>query len=331
MAQAGLTILAIGNGMVDVISNVSHDFLATKDLQSGSMTLIDSDQSDQLYSQTTSIHEVAGGSAANTAAIAANLGTSVQFATKVSTDQLGEIFTLDMKSMGVSLTLDQAPASAGQTARCLSLITPDGQRTMCTSLGVALTLSPEDITIEQIEAAGVVFLEAYLLDSPFGYAIFEKVFQHKTGKVSLTLSDPKCVQRHIQFLSSHIAKIDILFGNAEEVGALYDTFEPAVSAQRAGEDVSRVICTDGSNGAYIFEQGSLLHLPAIKTAVVDTTGAGDSFAGTCLWGLCHGRSLKDATEMALIVAAEIVSVFGARPVRDLNHILREEGYFKVPA
>jgi len=187
-------------------------------------------------------------------------------------------------------------------------------------------LSPQDVSAQTIGDADIILLEGYLLDSPDGYDIFQDTFENASGRIALTLSDPKCVQRHLKFLLKIIDRFDILFGNAEEMAALYGSTSPQRSVEDAGYDVAMVICTDGPNGVYLSDNGKVSHLPAKKVKVVDTTGAGDSFAGTCLWGLASGYSLEDASQMALVVAPEIITTIGARPMRNLRDVLAEAGF-----
>lgn len=319
-------IVTIGNALVDVITNVEPEFLKEKKLTPGSMTLMDIKQTSAIYDCIGSAHEVSGGSAANTAAIAAALGGHVSFIGKVADDQLGEIFQHDMRALNILMACDPLDKNIVQTGRCLSLVTPGGQRTMCTSLGAAQKLNSDDLFCGQIETADITFLEGYLLDSPDGYNLFHDTFENAGGRIALTLSDPGCVERHLEFLLQIIDRFDILFGNAEELAALYGSRTPERSVEDAAYDVDMVICTDGPNGVYLSNYGITTHLPAQKVEVVDTTGAGDSFAGTCLWALSAGHSLEDAARMSLIVAAEIISSIGARPMCNLGDLLKSAGF-----
>lgn len=316
-------ILGIGNALVDIIARVDHDFLIENNLKAGSMTLVDHTISQTLYDKLRGAREISGGSAANTIAIAASLGAPTAYIGKVADDTLGAIFQHDLTTMGVAVQVALETKSDQRTGNCISLITQDGQRTMNTHLGAARTLQADEISAQALTEASTVFLEGYLLDSPGGQTIFRKVLQGKTGKCALTLSDAGCVTRNIAFLREHIAQFDLLFANAEELSALYDGASLADRIMTAGVDIQRVICTDGPNGVHLLESGILHHLPAQKVTVVDTTGAGDSLAGTILWGLHAGHDLQTAAKMAIMVAAEVISEIGARPSRELQPLLAE--------
>lgn len=326
-------ILAIGNALVDIVARIEPEALADLGVAKGGMTLVDAATSKALYATTHNPREVSGGSAANTVAIAAGLGATASYAGKVSADTLGEIFLHDLQSQGVEVIVPAAPVEAGlHTGNCLSLITPDAQRTMCTHLGAAQALTPADLQPADIAAADIIFLEGYLLDAPAGRAIFETVLNETSAITALTLSDAACVERHAAFLQEKLGAFDLLFGNAEEMRALFPDARTAQEATALGaKTVSRVICTDGPEGVHMAEAGALIHLPALPVKVVDTTGAGDSFAGTILWALASGRPLEEAARLALRVAAEVISEIGARPSRNLAQLLRDEGLLSEPA
>ena len=295
------------------------------------MTLVDAETSRKIHASLSETRAVSGGSAANTAAIAAMLGARVAYAGKTSGDALGQSFAADMDALGVASVI--APETSGpDTGSCLSLITPDAQRTMCTHLGAATTLQAADISQAALTDADIVFLEGYLLDAPGGYEIFRHVIAARPQTLALTLSDAGCVDRHAAFLDAILGSIDLLFGNEEEMGALFpETTGPAQATLAAARHVAGVICTDGPNGVHIGEHGLHAQLPAVKAEVRDTTGAGDSLAGTVLWGLAAGHSLIDSARMATHVAAEVISGVGARPARDLRDILAQAGYLGTPA
>lgn len=333
MLILSLKILAIGNALVDIVARIEPEALAELGVAKGGMTLVDAETSKALYATTRNPKEVSGGSAANTIAIAAALGAATSYAGKVSADTLGDIFLHDLASQGVDIIVPAAAAEAGlHTGNCLSLITPDAQRTMCTHLGAAQSLLPDDIDPGHLAAADIVFLEGYLLDAPAGRDIFETVLAESSAILALTLSDAACVGRHAAFLQDKIGAFDLLFGNAEEMRALFPDARTAEAATAlAAKSIARVICTDGPEGVHLAEAGSLTHLPALPVKVVDTTGAGDSFAGTVLWALADGRPLEEAARLALRIAAEVISEIGARPSRDIAQLLRDEGLLSEPA
>jgi sugar/nucleoside kinase (ribokinase family) len=317
-------IVSIGNALVDILASVDHDFIAQQGVTPGGMTLVDHARSRALYEAISDPIEAAGGSAANTVAIAASLGAPSAFIGKVADDNLGFAFLHGLTSLGVEvLTAPMTASDTVRTGNCLSLVTDDGQRTMCTHLGAAQALEALDLPLRPLEEARTVFFEGYLLDSPNGHAVFEMATALAEGKLAFTLSDAGCVARHREFLEMRLEDIDLLFGNAEELAALFGEGSAAETTARAGRVIPMVVCTDGPNGAHVAHKGQVSSFPARPTKVVDTTGAGDSFAGTVLWALHEGHSLEMAAQMALIVAAEVISQKGARPARCLRTLLEE--------
>lgn len=324
-------ILAIGNALVDIIAHMDPNDIAQLNLTPGGMTLVDGPTSRKIHEMTRDAREISGGSAANTAAIAASLGAKTSYAGKVAPDKLGQIFIDDLAAQGIEILTSPTDASANlHTGTCLSLITPDGQRTMCTHLGAAQTLSAADLKSHYKRNADIIFLEGYLLDAPGGYDIFRLAISSFPDILSVTLSDARCVARHAAFLHEIIEYIDLLFGNEEEMIALFPEAQaPQEAATIAATHVDRVVCTHGPNGVYIAEDGQITHLPAHKVKVVDTTGAGDSLAGTILWALAYGYDLQTGAEMAIRVAGEVISAIGARPTCDIREMLEEEGFFEL--
>src|SRR5437762_10280044 len=237
MNSAAIDVVGIGNAIVDVIAHADEAFLATQGFAKGSMTLIDADRAESLYAAMGPAIESSGGSAGNTMAGLASLGGSGAYIGKVRDDLLGQVFRHDITAIGVRF--DTPPATSGPgTARCLILVTPDGQRTMSTYLGACVELDPEDIDAELIGAAQVTYLEGYLFDPPRAQAAFRAAaaIAHRAGRqVALSLSDPFCVDRHRAAFRELVAgEVDILFANEHEICALYETedFDAAAAAVR---------------------------------------------------------------------------------------------------
>ena len=315
----GLT--AIGNALVDVLAQVDDAFIADQDarygMKRGSMNLVDTPRAKELYALMPPGIEMSGGSAGNTMACYASLGGKGAYVGKVAKDQLGDVFRHDLETMGVHY--NTSPLSGGApTGHCLILVTPDGQRTMNTFLGAAVTLSPADIDERVIAASAVTYLEGYLFDPPEAKAAFYKAadIAHKAGrKVALTLSDAFCVDRHrkdfIDLVNNHV---DILFANESEILSLYEVFTwdevPAVI-----EGKCEIAClTRSEKGSVIFHDGNITDVPAEKIAkVVDTTGAGDAYAAGFLYGYTHGYDMSMCGKLGAIAAAEVISHMGPRP------------------
>lgn len=318
-------VLGIGNAIVDVIAAADDDFIAGRGLVKGSMRLIDTEESQALYDAMGPGVEGSGGSAANTMAGVASLGGSCTFVGKVAEDDLGRVFTHDLRAAGVQF--DTPPATDGlPTARSLILVSPDGQRTMSTYLGCSVDLSPNDLDHDRIASAGITYLEGYLWDPPAAKDAFMATMEtaHKAGRrVALTLSDAFCVDRYRDELVALVeGQIDILFGNEDEITSLFqaDGFDSAL--EQAREHCEVVALTRGAKGSVIARGDELVECQAEPVEVVDTTGAGDLFASGVLFGLASGAPLQTCARLGALCAAEVISHVGARPQVSLAALAR---------
>jgi sugar/nucleoside kinase (ribokinase family) len=314
-------ILGIGNAMVDVVARVDDQFLSRHDMHKGAMILVDAAAAEAIYAAMPPGAESSGGSAANTCAVAAALGARVAYLGKVAEDQLGQVFRHDIGAAGVHFP--SAPLIGGApTARCLILVTADGQRTMNTYLGACVTLDESDVDPALVGAAAVTYLEGYLFDPPAAQAAFRRAADaaHAAGRqVALSLSDAFCVDRHrAAFRELVTGHVDILFANETEIASLYqeDSFEAA--AEWARRDVSLAVLTRSEAGSVILRGGERVEIAAEPTRMVDTTGAGDAYAAGFLAGLTAGRPLPVCGRLGSIAAAEVISHYGARPEADLK-------------
>lgn len=322
-----LDVVAIGNAIVDVISRCDDAFLADQGIEKGAMTLIDTARADSLYAAMGPGIEMSGGSAGNTAAGLAALGSRTGYIGKVAHDTLGRVFHHDITAQGVRF--DTPTAEDGPpTARCLILVTPDAQRSMNTYLGACVNLTPDDVSEEMIAAAEVVYLEGYLWDPPEAKKAFVKAAQiaHRTGgKVALTLSDAFCVDRHREDFKELVKHhVDILFANEAEAISLFECerFDDAMQAVRF--EVETAALTRSEKGAVILHRDAVHVLEAEPIdRVVDTTGAGDLYAAGFLHGYTAGKDMVTCGRMGAIAAAEVISHFGARPEADLKALVAE--------
>ena len=319
--SARFDILGIGNAIVDVVSPAEDQFLSKHDMRKGGMALIDSAAADALYAAMPPGAESSGGSAANTCAVAAALGARVAYFGKVAEDGLGATFRRDIAAAGVEFPTAALQGGAA-TARCLILVTLDGQRTMNTFLGACVAFGEADVDEAVVADSAVLYLEGYLFDPPAAQAAFRRAAAaaHAAGRqVALSLSDAFCVDRHRAAFRTLVAQdVDILFANEAEVCSLYEvnTFEEAVEA--VGAEVRLAALTRSEQGSLILRGGERVVVPAEPTQVVDTTGAGDAYAAGFLAGYTAGRSLAACGRLGSIAAAEVISHYGARPVADLK-------------
>lgn len=329
MPDTKYDVIAIGNAIVDIIGQCDDDFLEQHGAAKGHMQLVDSDRVSQLYDAMGPAVEISGGSAANTVVGIASLGAASAFIGKVAEDDFGRVFSHDIRAAGV--TFDTTPVANGDpTARSLILVTPDGERTMNTFLGISPQLDHGEIDADMIAASGIVYLEGYLFDRPEAKAAFRQaanIARTADRKVALTLSDGFCVDRHRhEFLQLIKNDIDILFANETEITALYqtDSFDDALKATQADTELAAL--TRSGKGSVILSGSEVIEVPAVALdKVVDTTGAGDLYAAGFLYGVAKGLPLRTAGAIGSLAASEIISHLGARPRQSLSDLARRKG------
>ena len=319
-------VVAIGNAIVDVMAPAHDDDIARLDLAKGGMTLVDEPRAHDLYAAMGPAREISGGSAANTLAGMAALGSPCAFIGQVADDQLGEVFAHDIRAAGIAFA---TPVRSGQptTARCLIFVTPDGQRTMNTFLGASQFLPAEALDESVIADAKVLYLEGYLWDPEEPRRAMRRAIAAARAagrKVAFTLSDAFVIARHGDDFRALIAagELDILFANEHELAALTgcEDFHDGIAA--LADKIPTLVVTRSDKGAHAVSGGEHAHVAAAPVAqVVDTTGAGDLFAAGFLYG--HVRDLPLATCLSLgaVCAAEVISHYGARPEADLRALV----------
>ncbi len=329
MAATKIDVLGIGNAIVDVLSRSDDGFLKDNELTKGSMSLIDEAQAEELYARMGAGVEISGGSAANTIAGIASFGAKGAFIGKVRDDQLGKIFAHDIRSIGVEFTTPPA-ASGPQTARCLVLVTPDGERTMNTFLGASQNLCVEDIDKDQVAAAQILYLEGYLWDpeqAKQAFLMAAKYAHDAERQVALTLSDAFCVDRYRDEFR-HLLKqdVDILFANEAEIMSLFKVSDFEDAVKLAAEECRLAVLTRSEKGCVIVKGNECHEVAAIGIEkVVDTTGAGDLFAAGFLYGLTQNKPLPECGHLGALAANEIISHIGARPEISLAELISSHG------
>ncbi|MGF7150806.1 sugar/nucleoside kinase (ribokinase family) [Sphingomonas zeicaulis] len=328
MSAATYDVVAIGNAIVDVLSKADDAFIAQEGLVKNTMQLLFSTEAaEALYAKMAPGIEVSGGSAANTVAGIAALGGKCGFIGQVADDQLGKVFSHDIRAQGVTFTTTARTEADPTTARCLILITPDGHRTMNTYLGASQFLPAAALDRDMIAAGAILYLEGYLWDPAEPRAAMReaiRIARDAGRKVAFTLSDTFCISRHRDDFLKLIddGDIDILFANEAEILSLtlLDDFDKAVA--KVAEKLPVLVCTRSEHGAIAVKDGERFTVPAQPVdAVVDTTGAGDLFAAGFLAGQAQGRSVEASLTMGAVCAAEIISHVGARPQVDLKELV----------
>jgi len=315
-ATAGLDVC----GIVDVLVEATVDQVLALGLHKGSMELMELDRADRIHAQVPGGIERSGGSVANTTAGLASLGATAGFIGKVAEDRLGAVFGDDLTSLGVEFGRATGP---GGTGRSLILVTPDADRTMCTTLGVAATLGPDDLDDDLVRRAQITYLEGYLWDEPQAKAAFRKAIgvAHAAGRrVAMSMSDPFCVDRHrVDYAALAADELDLLLGNEAELCSLMEVDDLREACRRVRRPGLMVSVTRGPLGAWVFEgEGPIVEVPVEgNPPVIDTTGAGDLFAAGLLFGLTRGFEFDTCARLGNLAAGEVISHVGARPDRSL--------------
>jgi sugar/nucleoside kinase (ribokinase family) len=255
----------------------------------------------------------------------ADLGSKVAYIGRVKDDQLGKVFSHDIRAVGVRF--DNEPAAVGpSTARSLIFVTPDAQRTMQTYLGACVELTPNDVDERLIASSATVYLEGYLWDRPEAKAACLKaaeIARRHGGKIALTLSDSFCVDRwRSEFLELIDQHVDIIFANDAELTSLYETedLSAAIDAIAARTDIAAV--TRSEKGSIIACGDTRHEIEAIPPdRLLDTTGAGDLYAAGFLHGLAHGYDLPKSGYLGSACASTIIAQYGARSERPLRSLI----------
>lgn len=323
-------VLTIGNAIVDIIAQSDDAFLVDQGIHKGAMNLIDAERAEHLYDAMGPAIEASGGSASNTAAGVASLGGKAAYFGKVSDDHLGGVFTHDMRAIGVHF---DTPPLTGEppTARSMIFVTPDGERSMNTYLGACVELKPEDIDEAVVAGSLITYFEGYLWDPPLAKDAIRLAadIAHRNGrKMSMTLSDPFCVDRYREeFLElMRSGTVDIVFANESEAKSLYQTasFDEAIKAIR--EDCELAAVTRSEKGSVVVTREETYAVDAFAIdKLVDTTGAGDLYAAGFLFGLTNGRDPVDCARIGSLAAAEVIQHVGPRPQVSLKELMQQEG------
>lgn len=313
--MADIDVYGVGNALVDIQTQVADRVLDELKIEKGVMTLVDEEQQSGVLGKLAGspMNRCAGGSAANTIVALADLGGSAAYVGKVGDDEIGTFFQSDMRELGIGI--DVKPASSS-TGTCAVLITDDAQRTMLTHLGASATLTEDDIDQALVESAKYVYVEGYLLTGETTKAAAYRAMDlaKQAGvKVALTASDPFLVNMIRDEIWDLVrGPVDLFFCNEEEAKSLTQETDPIQCAARIHEHAENVALTLGDKGSLIMHGGEAFPIEGAAAKAIDTTGAGDMYAGALLYGITNGMGWQQAGHLASHAAARIVSQMGAR-------------------
>ncbi|PYC47229.1 adenosine kinase [Litorivita pollutaquae] len=320
-------VVGIGNAVVDVISPADDSFLDLMGIEKGIMTLIEKARGEMLYDAMKERVQAPGGSVANTLAGLGNLGLTTGFIGRVHDDALGRFYADEMAKGGTDFVNPPVQGGDLPTSRSMIFVSPDGERSMNTYLGISADLGPDDVSDEVAGAAALLFLEGYLYDKDKGKTAFEaaaKACKTGGGMAGISLSDPFCVDRHRDDFRRLVKDLDYVIGNEHEWESLYQT-DLSSALEQAAREAGLVVCTRGGSDVVLVRGDEEATVPVTPVKVVDATGAGDQFAAGFLYGLATDQSLEVSGRMGCVAAQEVIGHYGARPEADLKALFRTAG------
>ena len=320
-------VVGIGNAIVDVISPVDDNFLDLMGIEKGIMQLVERPRGEMLYGAMKERVQAPGGAVANTLAGLGNLGLSTAFIGRVHDDALGRFYARSMTEDGTEFVNAPVPGGELPTSRSMIFVSPDGERSMNTYLGISSEIGPDDVSDDVAGEAQLLFLEGYLYDKDKGKAAFEraaKLCREKGGRAGIALSDPFCVDRHRDDFRRLVRDLDYVIGNEHEWQSLYQTDLNSALEQAASES-GLIVCTRSGADVLLQRGDESVAVPVRRVVPVDATGAGDQFAAGFLYGYATGQPLEVAGRMGCAAAAEVIGHYGARPQTDLKALFRKEG------
>lgn len=322
-------LVGIGNAVVDVISQTDDSFLAHMGIEKGIMQLVEQNRAEVLYAAMNDRVQTPGGSVANTIAGAGALGLKTAFIGRVLDDALGHFYASAMDDHGIDFVNPPVAGGTMPTSRSMIFVTPDGERSMNTYLGISTGLSSADVSPDVAGNAKIMFLEGYLFDQDAGKTAFREAARATKaggGMAGIAISDPFCVERHrADFLSLIEHDLDYVIGNEAELLSLFETDDLERAIARTAEICPIVVCTRSGDGVTLLRDGQRVDVPVERVTPVDATGAGDQFAAGFLYGMSTGKDLETCGRMGNLCAAEVISHIGPRPQKDMLAAFKAAG------
>lgn len=321
-------VVGIGNAVVDVISQTDDSFLDLMGIEKGIMQLIEQERGEVLYASMKERVQTPGGSVANTIAGAGALGLDTAFIGRVRDDALGHFYADAMNEGGIDFV---NPPVAGDlaTSRSMIFVSPDGERSMNTYLGISTTLTSADVPQAVTGNAKLMFLEGYLFDHDAGKSAFREAARATRaagGKAGIAISDPFCVDRHrADFLSLIQHDLDFVIGNEAEIQSLFETDHLDDALMLTSGICPLVVCTRSGDGVTVMDGTVRIDVPVEKVVPVDATGAGDQFAAGFLFGMATGRDYETCARIGNVCAREVIGHIGPRPETNMVELLKENG------
>ncbi len=322
-------VVGIGNAVVDVIAEADDSFLDHMGITKGIMQLVERPRAETLFGAMDARHQIPGGSVANTLAGIGALGLKTAFVGRVADDALGQFYEDALIKAGTDFPNGPVDGAELPTSRSMIFVSPDGERSMNTYLGISSEVSASDVSSDVMENAKLLFLEGYLYDKPAGKAAFDFAAETCSGAGGLSgiaLSDPFCVDRHRADFKTLIAdRLDYVIGNEAEITSLWETDDLELALAKTTEACSKVVVTRSEKPVILIDGDTRVEVPVAPVTPVDATGAGDQFAAGYLFGIATGQPLDVAGKMGCVAAAEVISHIGARPEADMRALFAQNG------
>ena len=326
-------IYAIGNAIVDKEFEVTDDIFEQQNIEKGMMTLVEKDHQQILLQELKGRFglkkRASGGSAANSIIATQYFGGQVFLSCKTADDEPGEFYNKDLIAAGVDTnTNDNSGTDTDSTGKCIVMVSPDAERTMCTHLGVAGDLGPEDLNPEALRNSGYLYIEGYLITSPKARdAVLQarNIAKENNIKTALTFSDPSMVEFFGNDMKLFVGEgVDILFCNQEEACLWTGETDVKIAAEKLKDSANQFAITLGANGALLYDGIEFINVAPFPAKAIDTNGAGDMFAGAFMYAITHGHSFSEAGKLACRASSEVVCSFGPRLEPEKHAIIRKE-------
>lgn len=321
-------VFGIGNALVDCVCLVEDSFLEKNNIEKGLMTLVDEKKQKKIIEKINDSKPFiqSGGSVPNSIYTLSQLGGSGYLSILVSEDKYGKIYIDDLKNSGIHTGGKKYTIDEGMTGSCLVLTTPDGERTMNTCLSVSSKFSSKNINFDDLKLSKYLYIEGYLVTSDIAIEAIRKSieFSKKNNiKIALTFSDLSMVKYFkdkFHFILDN--KIDLLFCNEEEALTYSGTDKIEEAYQYLLKFSSMVIITMGGDGSIIInDSGVKIKIEPYKTNLLDTVGAGDTYAGAFLYGINNGMTIKQSGNLASALSSKVISKLGPRLEKsDIDYI-----------
>lgn len=322
-------VVGIGNAVSDVISQASDTFLDHMGIEKGIMQLVERERAEALYGAMEGRVETPGGSVANTLAGLGMLGAKTAFIGRVADDALGQTYAGTLAEEGTAFPNPPVLGAELPTSRSMIFVSPDGERSMNTYLGISSEVSASDVPLDVASDCDVLFLEGYLFDKDPGKEAFRTAADTAVAagaQAGISLSDPFCVDRHRDDFRTLIRQnLSFVVGNEAELLSLYQVADVDLALEAAAADCGLVVCTRSGDGVAIRQGGTRVDVPVKTVVPVDATGAGDQFAAGFIYGMITGADLQRCGQMGCVAAAEVISHIGPRPAVDLKPLFAEHG------